>query len=139
MVDDLENTKTCPRCHRFIIAEQQNSHNCEIPTRGAKTIWFDWVSDGFTDRNDDYYRNAKGLDGTLYGLIVCKHNPPHSLEKRWLVDRRDLAVAITIAITLSLILSHSFVLAHAASSPTEISQTHAPTIEVTLPEVRWIK
>jgi len=131
MGTDCKNTGKCPRCHSFIIAEQLTSHKCCIPITDAKTIWFDWISDGYTDKNNDHVRNAQGLNGTLYGLIVCKHNPPHNLEKRWLGDKRDLLIAIT----LTFLLLHSFALVHAAR-PTEISQPHPPTVKVTLPYVR---
>ena len=112
-----------------MIAEELRSHKCEIQTMGAKTIWLDWISDGFTDKNNDYVRNAKGLDGVLYGLIVCKHNPPHNTQKRWFDDKRDLLIAILLT---TLVVSQSFAFAH-AMTPNEISHTHAPNIKVTLP------
>jgi hypothetical protein len=85
----LENTGRCPRCNSFVIAEQRASHKCSIAIRNAKTIWLDWISDGYTDQNDDFVRNAVGVDGTLYGLVLCKHNPPHSLESRWLTGKDE--------------------------------------------------
>jgi hypothetical protein len=88
-ISSPENTGRCPRCHVFVIAEQLASHKCKIPTTDAKTIWLDWITDGYTDENNDFVRTAKSLDGTLYGLILCKHNPPHSLESRWLTGNRQ--------------------------------------------------
>ena len=83
-MSSVENTGKCPRCRSFIIAEQSTSHVCRIRTKGAETIWLDWVADGFEDDNGDFVRMAKGLNGVLYGLVVCKHNPPHNLESQWL-------------------------------------------------------
>jgi len=87
MISTIENTGRCPRCQAFVTSEQLSSHGCRITIKHARTIWLDWIDDGFTDENDDFVRNAKGLDGTLYGLILCKHNPPHSIESRWLNGR----------------------------------------------------
>jgi len=87
-MSSLENTGRCSRCHKFVIAEELASHACHIPTNGARTIWLDWFSgDGFTDENGDYVRMAKSIKGTLYSFILCKHNPPHSLESQWLNGR----------------------------------------------------
>ena len=54
----------------------------------VKTVWFNWISEGFTDDNRDYVRSAKGLDGILYTLIECTHNPSHGLQSQWLTDSR---------------------------------------------------
>ena len=74
---DVENVGRCPRCKMAIIAEQLASHECNIAIKGAETIFLDWIADGFTDENDDHVRMAESLNGILYALIVCKHNPPH--------------------------------------------------------------
>jgi hypothetical protein len=81
----IENTGRCPRCQAFITSEQLDSHACHIPIRrAADTIWLDSMTDGYIDMNGDFVVTAKGLDGTLYGFVICKHNPPHSIESRWL-------------------------------------------------------
>lgn len=80
-MNDIENVGRCPRCSRAIIGEQLGSHKCNIAVKGAETILLDWIADGFTDENDDYVRMAQGLDGTLYELVLCKHNPPHSTKR----------------------------------------------------------
>jgi hypothetical protein len=83
-LSSLENAGRCPRCRRFVIAEELTSHTCHIAISRAETIWFDWFSDdGFTDESSDYIRMAKGLDGTLYSLILCKHNPPCSAKRKF--------------------------------------------------------
>jgi hypothetical protein len=78
----IENAGECPRCHNFVIAEEFATHACRIRVRGSGTIWLDWIGDGFEDDNGDFVRMAKGLEGKLYSIILCKHNPPHSLESR---------------------------------------------------------
>ena len=80
-MSSVENAGRCPRCQTFVIAEQLASHKCNIPIKGAEAIFLDWIADGFTDENDDYVRMAKGLNGTLYELVLCKHNPPHSAKR----------------------------------------------------------
>jgi hypothetical protein len=82
LTDNFSNVGKCPRCHRVLIAEQVSSHYCCIPTSGAKTIFLDWLDEDFTDENDDQVRLGKGLDGTLYSFVLCKHNPPHSNQNR---------------------------------------------------------
>jgi hypothetical protein len=78
----VENAGRCPRCKKFIIGEQLASHECEIEIKGAAgPIFLDWMGDGFMDENEDYVRMATGLDGILYQLILCKHNPPHSAKR----------------------------------------------------------
>jgi hypothetical protein len=82
--DSVENAGRCPRCKKFIVGEQLVSHKCEIAIKGAAApMFFDWIGDGFTDDNDDYVRMATGLNGILYELVLCKHNPPHSAKRRF--------------------------------------------------------
>jgi hypothetical protein len=81
-VNDSGNVERCSRCHQIIIAEQLSSHHCLIPTTGAETILLDWLDEDFTDENNDQVRLGKGLDGTLYSFVLCKHNPPHTNQSR---------------------------------------------------------
>jgi hypothetical protein len=82
-MNNIENVGRCPRCGRAIIEEQLASHKCNIAVKGAETILLDWIADGFTDENDDYVRMAQGLDGTLFELVLCRHNPPHSAKRNF--------------------------------------------------------
>jgi len=68
----------CPRCHKFPIAEQRETHHCTIPLKGVKEIVLDWIIDGIQNEDEDTVQVAMGLDGFLYRLILCKHNPPHT-------------------------------------------------------------
>lgn len=85
----IRNIGRCPRCGEFIIEEQARTHKCRIRTKRAKEIVFDWISDGFVSDNGDYVRLGKSLDGTLYSLVVCKHNPPHLPEPSCLCKPSD--------------------------------------------------
>jgi len=80
----------CPRCHKFLIAEQLETHKCEIPFKHVKEIYVDWITNCDKDVNDDIVYVAMGLDGNLYRLIHCKHNPPHNVVSRWLT-RKDMS------------------------------------------------
>ena len=76
------NVGRCEICGSFLIGEQSKSHKCEIRVKKVKDICLRWVTDGVTNKNGDLERTALAFDGTLYGLILCKHNPPHSCLKR---------------------------------------------------------
>ena len=87
-LSSVENAGRCPRCRTFITSEQVESHHCVIPVKNENTIFLDWMGDGFTDENDDYIRMAQGLNGTLYSLILCRHNPPHSTKRIFTSDEK---------------------------------------------------
>jgi hypothetical protein len=95
-MSNLENAGRCSRCQAFIIAEQLASHVCSIPVRGAETIWLDWIADGFNDINKDYVRMAQGLNGKLYSLILCKHNPPHNTNRKFTEDDTNREGDVTL-------------------------------------------
>jgi hypothetical protein len=78
----MMNVGRCPRCRKFLVAEEQDSHVCKIACQGVKSIFFDCINDAIEDDNGDTVRVGKGLDGYYYRLIVCKHDPPHSYLKR---------------------------------------------------------
>jgi hypothetical protein len=74
------NIGRCPRCHKFLVAEEVYSHSCEIEFKGVKEILVDHCYSTGKDGNLDTVFIAKGLDGFLYRLVVCKHNPPHATK-----------------------------------------------------------
>ncbi len=43
----------------------------------------DHITDLGQNRNDDHVLLGWGLDGILYRLVECKHNPPHSTKRRF--------------------------------------------------------
>jgi hypothetical protein len=76
-----ENVGRCRRCHAFIISGQK--HVCDfrnIELQGCEEIFVDHITDSGKSRDGDHIFLAWGLNGTLYRLAVCKHNPPHSTK-----------------------------------------------------------
>ncbi len=61
----------CNRCGEFISSELSDSHTCTIPLKDVKEIFIDYFFETKT-ANKDTIIIAKGLDGTLYRLIVSK-------------------------------------------------------------------
>jgi phage FluMu protein Com len=41
----MMNVGRCPRCHKFLVAEEEKSYLCVIPCQGAKSIFFDHIHD----------------------------------------------------------------------------------------------
>ena len=75
---------SCPRCHKFLVAEDYELHNCNfrnMPILGCDEIVLDHLTDSGKDENGDQVHLAWALDGTLYRLLVYKHNPPHSAKR----------------------------------------------------------
>jgi len=77
----MMNAGRCPRCHKFLIEEQRETHSCQISVGDVQEIVLDYMTDGCKDENGDIVKVAWGLDGILYRLILCKHNPPHSTKR----------------------------------------------------------
>ena len=73
----------CPRCNQFLVSEEWENHICNLRTRHAAEVVFDWISSGHKDQNGDFIRMGLALDGTLYSLITCKHNPPHTAKRKF--------------------------------------------------------
>ena len=81
-----QNLGRCPRCHKFMIEEESRSHKCDfrdIELSDGKELFIDHITDIGRNRNDDHVSLAWGLDGTLYRLVECKHNPPHSTKRKF--------------------------------------------------------
>jgi len=82
--DAIKNIGRCPRCNKALIEEEFQSHECEIKAKGVEEI----VVDNFCEliqRDGQGHRLivAQGLDGVLYWLIECKHNPPHTTKRKF--------------------------------------------------------
>ena len=81
-----ENIGRCPRCHKLLIQEEMQDHKCDfgdIETVGAKELFVDHVTDLGINRDSDHTHLAWGLDGILYRLVECKHNPPHATKRKF--------------------------------------------------------
>jgi hypothetical protein len=91
-VNLTENLGRCPRCRKFMVAEEWSNHECDFDDyeiRGCKEIVLDHITDSGLDKNGDRVHLAWALDGMLYRLLVCSHNPPHSAKRKFTPDRDD--------------------------------------------------
>jgi hypothetical protein len=79
----MMNVGRCTRCGAFLIEEESESHKCEIRVKEVKDIYFQWITDGITNKNGDLERTGLAFDGTLYGLYLCEHNPPCSTKRKF--------------------------------------------------------
>lgn len=82
----MENLGRCPRCHKFMIAEQNETHVCDfmdLPLYGCEELVLHRLTDSGEDKNGDHLYLAWGINGILYRLLVCKHNPSHSTKRRF--------------------------------------------------------
>jgi hypothetical protein len=77
------NVGKCPRCGEFLIAEQLTNHKCKISFKDVQDVTIDHYYE-MISRDAQGHRTviAVGIDGTLYRMTVCKHNPPHGATKR---------------------------------------------------------
>jgi hypothetical protein len=69
-----------------MIAEQQKDHVCEfgdLPLYGCEELVLHRLSDSGKEKNGDHVYLAWGVNGILYRLLVCTHNPPHCAKQRF--------------------------------------------------------
>ena len=90
----------CPRCNKFLIAEQKETHRCSVPIREVKEILLDWINDGVQNEDEDTVQVAMGLDGVLYRLILCKHNPPHTTKRNFTCEQTKRGLDRTRSLVL---------------------------------------
>jgi hypothetical protein len=83
------NVGRCPSCHVFLISEEFVNHTCEKKLQGIRTIQVSHYYETHEDREGHKMVFARGFDGYLYRLIVCKHNPPHSAKRNFTPNRND--------------------------------------------------
>ena len=73
----------------FLIGEDLEHHTCKLPFGGIRTITIDHYYEMHTlDADGHKVVVAKGLDGYLYQLVICKHNPPHTAKRQFTNDNR---------------------------------------------------
>ena len=77
----------CKRCSKNFIFEEYDEHVCDIDFKGIREIGIDYHFDGGKDENNDQIFIAKGLDGMIYRLVKCDHNPPHTSSKPIIFDK----------------------------------------------------
>jgi len=78
----IEDVGRCQRCGKFLIAEEFDSHKCDIKISDVKEIVVDHYHE-FSQPDPEGHRLilAQGLDGVQYWLVECKHNPPHNTRR----------------------------------------------------------
>src|SRR5579872_2652376 len=70
------NLKECERCRKTLIHEEFPTHVCVPDITGIREIMIDYSYETVT-KDGDRKIVAFGLDGRIYDLIICKHNPVH--------------------------------------------------------------
>jgi hypothetical protein len=98
-VSQTQNVGRCKRCRRFMIAEDSTSHVCnfeELPIERCQEIVLDRLSDSGKESNGDHVYLAWGKDNTLYRLLVCEHNPPHSANRKFTDDDANRRGDVTL-------------------------------------------
>ena len=68
----------CERCKKQFIDEELEDHLCDPITTNAQEIGIDYILDPELNENGDKIHIAKGLNGILYRLVECPHNPTHT-------------------------------------------------------------
>lgn len=78
----MMNAGRCPRCHAFLIEEELATHRCRTQLQGVATIMIDHYFETHADDEGHKILFARGFDGYIYRLVVCKHNPPHTANRK---------------------------------------------------------
>ncbi|MDE1819207.1 MAG: hypothetical protein KGI19_11465 [Thaumarchaeota archaeon] len=68
----------CERCRQSFIDEELRDHDCSPRTIALQEIGIDRMYGFATNENGDKVHMAKGLNGIIYRLVECPHNPPHT-------------------------------------------------------------
>jgi|GEM_PF-3260046 len=80
------NTVHCDRCRKEFIIEEFEGHDCFIATHSVQEIGIDSWFEGKIDGNGDKVLIVNGLNGILYRLVQCRHNPPHPNIRQTVFD-----------------------------------------------------
>ena len=84
------NTRKCERCHKTTISEEFENHNCIITTYKVQEIGITGWFEAEIDENGDKVLIANGLNGILYRLVECDHNPPHPDTRPTVFDTEEI-------------------------------------------------
>lgn len=69
---------SCERCKKTFIDEEFDEHLCTPVSTRTQEIGIDYIFEGEIDQNGDKVHIAKGLNGIIYRLVECSHNPTHT-------------------------------------------------------------
>ena len=86
----MNNTVSCERCKKQFIDEELDSHFCTPKTTKAQEIGIDFILKGELNENGDTVHIAKGLNGILYRLVECPHNPTHTNTYPTTFDKEEI-------------------------------------------------
>ena len=68
----------CERCRKSFIDEELDLHTCSPTLTKTQEIGIDYIFEGKNNNNGDKIYMAKGLNGIMYRLVQCPHNPTHT-------------------------------------------------------------
>lgn len=68
----------CERCRQSFIDEEFDEHDCSPILVAIQEIGIDRMCGTASNENGDKVHMVKGLNGILYRLVECHHNPPHT-------------------------------------------------------------
>lgn len=68
----------CGRCKQSFIDEEYDKHECSPITTRLQEIGLDKMYGSTPNQNGDIVFFAKGLNGIMYRLVQCSHNPTHT-------------------------------------------------------------
>jgi len=80
----------CERCKKTFIEEEINDHLCTPISTKTQEIGIDYIFKGEIDQNGDRIQIAKGLNGILYRLVECPHNPTHTNTYPTSFDKEEI-------------------------------------------------
>ena len=72
----MSNIIKCRRCRKTFIIEEYDNHVCTPILTDVKEIMIDYYFKARSNNNDIVIM-VKGLDGTLYRMVECRHNFTH--------------------------------------------------------------
>ena len=74
----MNNLVSCQRCKKSFIEEEYPDHSCSPITTRLQEIGLDQMYGSTINNNGDTVYMAKGLNGIMYRLVQCSHNPTHT-------------------------------------------------------------
>lgn len=87
----MTNIIRCQRCEKNFILEEFSGHDCHPYFKDVQSILIDYYFVApKIDKNGDKVIIVKGLNGILYRLVKCPHNPPHTNTYPTTFDREEI-------------------------------------------------
>lgn len=80
----------CQRCAKTLLSEELSTHECIITTYKVQEIGITTWWEAEIDENGDQVLIAQGLNGILYRLVECNHNPPHPDTRPTVFDSEEI-------------------------------------------------